>query len=148
MVRLRFLFTLTLLVTADTVKAEIKPHIREIIKEFSYKKGLNPDLVSAIILVESRGRQYVIGRDGEIGLMQLHPKYFIDASFNYIKNIDVGTTYLVSIKNKKGKKDGKKCWVTYYNYGLYSKIKRPCLTSYYRKVMNEFKKSTAIKSSR
>lgn len=96
--------------------------------------GLDPNLVAAIVQVESSGRPYVTGPAGEIGLMQLRPEFHKCATYDILENVRCGVQYLAYVKRKKQKVWGN-AWFVGYNYGPYSKIKGPAKTLYYKKVM-------------
>ena len=134
-----WLIVLAVIFSQNSEAYPLKTQIREIVNRFSIEKGLNPSLVSAIIEVESSWKPFAVGLDGEVGLMQLHPVFFPQAEFDYIKNIDLGTSYLRLVKELKGR-EYPKAWFVFYNYGPYSKLRYPKKTKYYKKVMCVYKR--------
>lgn len=132
---LALLLTIILL-GEDSEGAELKSHIKEFAIETACKEGVDPKIVLAIIKVESAGKTHVIGRAGEIGLMQLKPQFHPEgAQFNYIKNITAGVNYLKRIKNLHR---DKKHYYVYYNIGPYNKkVDKLENTKYYRLINKE-----------
>ncbi len=76
------------------------------------EKGLNPAVVSAIVVVESSGNPLTVSSSGDLGLMQVNARIHSPA-FNFEErnllnpedNIEVGTTILRSMADRHG--DGK-----------------------------------------
>jgi soluble lytic murein transglycosylase-like protein len=64
--------------------------------------GVSPYLTAAIISVESAWRPHVIGSVGEVGLMQLRPKYFGDAEIllDPYRNVKLGVRHLAKLKHQ------------------------------------------------
>ncbi len=91
-----------------------------LISEYSYRFGLEPDLVAAIIWQESGGDKLAYSRSGAVGLMQVMPKDGIAASFMCVNgpcfsnrptikqlenpefNIKYGTKMLSQLVTRKG----------------------------------------------
>lgn len=63
--------------------------------------GLNPNLIAAVIMVESGGNAEASGRSGEHGLMQIMP-YHSCASWDPALNIDCGTQILSRLIERAG----------------------------------------------
>ena len=89
-----------------TKKASVKPNgiyiypksYEEEILRAAKRHNLDPDLVKAVIKVESNFNSGAISRKGAIGIMQLMPDtaddYNVSNPFNPKENIDGGTKYL------------------------------------------------------
>lgn len=124
------LLALTMQVPADINQAVLKA---------STKYGIEPQLVYAIITVESNFNRYAVGAShGEIGLMQLHPKYFPKATFEVSNNIDQGVKYLAYVQKLCQPKYGE-AWFVCYNVGPNRFLKHPTKHLYYRKVYANYR---------
>lgn len=89
-----------------TKKASVKPNgiynypksYEEEILRAAKQHDVDPDLVKAVIKVESNFNSSAISRKGAMGIMQLMPDtaegYSVDNPFNPKENIDGGTKYL------------------------------------------------------
>ena len=116
--------------------------------ELEAKYGIEAELVLAIIQVESNFKVGAVGRShGEVGLMQLHPKYFPMAKFDVKTNIETGVKHLASIRNKCQRKYGK-AWLVCYNIGhnRAAKLNAKQLP-YYKKVMAAYGKEKHFKKT-
>lgn len=104
------------------------------------KYGVDAHLIYAIAKVESQLKPHAVGSShGEIGLMQLRPKYFPDASFDPYKNMEMATRYLVKLKRVCTQKYGD-AWFVCYNVGPNKKLANAKQFKYYKKVYGERKK--------
>ena len=103
--------------------------------------GVEPALLVAIAKVESGYNPKAIGSShGEVGLFQLHPKYFPLASFNPKANMRRAAVHLKKLKracNKYGE-----AWFVCYNVGSNRTLKHPKLHTYYKKVQREYGRLT------
>lgn len=108
--------------------------IRKVATQEALENGLDPELVMAVIEVESRFNPQAVGQShGEIGLMQLRPKYFPTATHDIHENIRIGVEELVRIKKSKWKYAG--CaWFVYYNTGVNRALNSPSEHPYFKKV--------------
>lgn len=98
------------------------------------RQGIDPKLAIAVATVESGLRQSARGAAGEIGIFQLHPRYFDPAiSKNVDDNIRLGVAHLAYWKANCPVKE-KKTWVHCYNAGFRAP-KFPFQIPYYKKVM-------------
>ncbi len=74
------------------------PEIESLISKYSAQYGLNPNLVRAVIRVESDGNTKCVSSKGAMGLMQLMPEelneYGVSNPFNPDENIAAGVKQL------------------------------------------------------
>lgn len=116
-----------------------------LIAMFAQERKLPANLVHAVVLTESSCRVDAVGPYGEIGLMQLRPRYFKPYTkkqlFNPINNIALGTKHLKYMKNNCPHQKNY-TWVVCYNTGVRGSkdIKHPKKHPYYRKVMKKWAK--------
>ncbi|UOD34275.1 lytic transglycosylase domain-containing protein [Deferribacteraceae bacterium V6Fe1] len=86
------------------IRKTSKDEIDKIIDKTAIKYGVDPELVKAVVEVESKYNEFAISRTGAIGLMQVMPVTFFEMGFerpfNYMENIEAGTKYL-SIQLKR-----------------------------------------------
>lgn len=108
-----------------------------IIREVSREFGLDPKIALTIAKIESSLNPKAIGPKKEVGLFQLHPKVYPDASFDIRKNTEQGVKALLYWKTRCPYKDDY-TWVICYNRG-YRKHDNPRNSKYYRKFLREFK---------
>lgn len=108
--------------------------VQRVITEAALVYKLDPKLLAAIVQVESGGNPLATGDShGEVGLMQLHPKYFPTATYDIRINVFLGAEYLAKLQAMKRKKFG--CaWFVAYNVGPNRLLKYPELHSYVKKV--------------
>lgn len=111
----------------------------------SAKYGIDPNLVQAIVQVESSYRLTATGPAGEIGLMQLKPSSFPNASRSVYSNIEAGVRYLASFKAKCTNFYGAEAWFICYNIGPGKDrgFKDPKANPYFRKVISAKKEIIA-----
>ncbi len=84
-----------------------RPELQEWVKALARRYGrdpLWPDLVEVVILVESGGDPDAVGRDGEMGLMQLMPataaELGVTDPFDPEQNVEGGTRYLTFLHER------------------------------------------------
>jgi soluble lytic murein transglycosylase-like protein len=95
--------------------------------------GIEADLLVAIAKVESGFNATAIGKSHkERGLMQLHPRYFPQATFSPYANMRLASKYLVKLKKSCSNRGA--AWYTCYNSGPNRTIRHPQLLSYFKKV--------------
>jgi soluble lytic murein transglycosylase-like protein len=97
------------------------------------KHRVDPALVLAIMKVESNFNPDARGSVGEVGLMQLHPRFHAVYPGEIERNIDTGVAYLARLKTLC-KKDYGDAWFVCYNTGANRRIKAPYQFPYYKKV--------------
>jgi len=112
--------------------------IKSAVNKASNKYNVNPNLIMAIMKVESTFNPLAVGKDGEVGLMQLRPKFHKGVTFGIENNIMMGTRYLMYIKKLK-QMNHNEAWFVYYNRGPFSSLDNPKKTLYYKKVMKALK---------
>lgn len=101
------------------------------------KHGIEPELILAIIKVESNFNQYAVGKTHkERGLMQLRPT-FHKASFNIEENLEEGVAYLQQMKRRCSKKYGEAWWVC-FNHGANKTLDFVKDSNYYQKVRKAY----------
>ncbi len=80
---------------------EKKPTLMEEIHQRSLEKGLEPDLVKAVIQIESGFNPKAISPKGAMGLMQLMPSTAkllgVEDPLDPVQNLEGGTTYLADL---------------------------------------------------
>jgi soluble lytic murein transglycosylase-like protein len=122
-------------IVAALIIASIRAGATElIIERVAPQYGIEPSLVRAIIFVESSNNPNAVGRDGEVGLMQLHPKWHPNVSFDPKENIKLGIKYLAKIRARHGARHTNS-WFVFFNYGPNKKLDNPRETEYYKKVI-------------
>ena len=125
--------------TCSAGASEVSPKILHAVNKAADKYNFDPNLILAIIEVESNFNVKALGKAGEIGLMQLHPRYFSNIPQGIVGNIDMGVKYLAYTRKHCSHKNGIE-FVTCYNRGTKRKLSKPKLTPYYRKVVNAYYK--------
>lgn len=85
--------------------------IGEAVIRNSEKYGLDPELVTAVVIVESNARPWVVSRKGAVGLMQVMPHMVgdLDLAGNLTtieKNIEAGCLILADNIRRLGEDDG------------------------------------------
>jgi hypothetical protein len=82
------------------------PEINEVINQTASRLQIDPQLVDAIIRVESEYHPRALSRKGAMGLMQLVPetaqRFGVQNPFNIKQNIEGGTSYLKHLLNVFG----------------------------------------------
>ncbi len=105
--------------------------------------NLEPKLVQSVIQVESGWNNNVVGKAGELGLLQVLPQYS-NLSIKDLKdpksNIKEGIKKLAEAKKYCNHQDNN-TWLICYNRGIMggAKVKFPYKDNYYLKVMKELK---------
>lgn len=119
----------TTVLCVPATASEVVTEVRTIAAE----EGIDPDLLVAIIKVESNFNVNAVGSVGEEGLMQLKPKYH-SAGFNVRKNVTTGARYLLWLKERPECKSRGKAWFTCYQTGPNKKLKDAETYYYYLRV--------------
>lgn len=114
------------------------PVIKKAVSEAAAFYKIDPKLVLAVIQVESSFNPRARGDVGEVGLMQLHPRFFPDADFDIHRNIWQGTEFLAYVReNCPQKRD--LTWINCYNVGFKYRFLHPKKFNYYQKVMKAYR---------
>ena len=121
------------MILSSLLLAQLAIYQHAIILETKY--GIEAELTLAIIQTESGFNPKAIGTAGEVGLMQLHPKYHQNIKFSRKANMEQGVAYLASLKAKCFPKL-KSAWFVCYNTGVRKAkaLDKPFQFSYYKKV--------------
>lgn len=127
---------------ASTSNAQIQKtergYITKMASLMADKYKINRKIVLSIIQVESSGRPMATGSAGEIGLMQLHPRWFPTASYNIRDNIEMGVKHLAFWKKYCPNKVDMS-WVICYNIGR-RKANNYKTHPYYKKFIRELRR--------
>jgi hypothetical protein len=135
-------FTLGFFLAGACTAASGAPvNIKDTVQKVAAKYNIDPNVVLAIIEIESSFNPKATGSIGEIGLMQLHPKYFPNAKYEIEANIEVGVQHLLYWKKRCPTKKNK-TYVNCYNRG-YRPVVNPKTTPYYRKFIRAYHKHSA-----
>jgi len=74
----------------------------DIIIEYSNKFSIDPDMVAAVMTIESKGNPDALSHAGAIGLLQIMPIYHSCASWNPRENVACGTQILSYYQTRAG----------------------------------------------
>lgn len=99
--------------------------------------NIDPNLILAVIEVESSFNPNATGKAGEVGLMQLHPTYVTTAVYDVRRNIFAGTAHL-ALMRKGCKHQNDLTWLNCYNKGFAPVLKNPKAFPYYKKVLKAY----------
>lgn len=124
-----------------TAYSNSREQIIDTITEVASEHGIDPNLALAVVEVESGFKVDAVGPKREIGLMQLHPKYFPGAQFDVETNVRFGIKHLVFWKRNCPTKE-KKQFVICYNRG-WVPSRNPMTNQYYLKVMRAYERRTS-----
>jgi soluble lytic murein transglycosylase-like protein len=110
---------------------------------------LDPKLVYSVIQVESSWNANAVGNHGEVGLMQVVPKYVPiprEKLFDPRQNVHYGIRALASAKARCKHKE-RNTFLLCFNRGIVggSRVENPYEDAYYKKVMVEYKRRYADK---
>jgi soluble lytic murein transglycosylase-like protein len=88
---------------------EANPHLEPVIRQHADQQGIRPDLVRAVIQVESNFNPRAVSPKGAMGLMQLMPataaEFGVTDPFNPIENIRAGVRYLRQLLDRYDKNE-------------------------------------------
>jgi S1-C subfamily serine protease len=121
------------LAETETVALSLRDQIRIVAKQKAIKYNVDHRVILAIIETESSFNPNAIGRDGELGLMQVRPEFHACADIEIVKNIECGTKFLHQLRERFEPEFGD-AWVVFYNWGPNSGLRYPHKTEYYRRV--------------
>lgn len=111
---------------------QTRQEIASAVNRYAYVYDVDARLVFAVIAVESRFNPRAKGSVGEVGLMQLNPRYF-SVSFDIDKNVEIGVKYISLLQRSSVYTDYK--WLEHYNRGLYANATQ---FKYTKKVLKYF----------
>lgn len=123
--------------TSTVAQAALNPNIFEAVNEAAEHYNLDPKLILAVIQVESKFNPNAVGTLGEVGLMQLHPKFFPDADMDIYRNVFTGVEHLAYVRDSCPQKRDL-TWINCYNIGTNRRLIHPKEFSYYKKVMRAY----------
>ncbi len=113
--------------------------IKLVVYREAKKHKIDPDLVLAIMEVESGFNKNARGKLGEIGLLQLRPEFHDVRAGDTDHNIAVGVRYLAYCRNACLRRYGSAFFVC-FNRGPYSApVENPKATKYYKRVITIYK---------
>lgn len=129
----------------------MNPYIISLIMTYSQMYGVDPQIVFAVIGVESSFRANAISHTGDYGLMQLNKKVYYNYSVEQLldpeTNIKLGIKHLALAK-QASKHKGEFSWLTFYNCGYKSNdFKYPNLHPYVKKIKKKMKEFEQVKYS-
>lgn len=108
--------------------------------EAARHQQIDPVLVFALIKIESNWKLGAVGLQGELGLMQIHPKWHSGATTSTRINLAIGSRYLKSALLECGPLvfDGLRC----YNGGISKRTinKKRRASGYAKKVEKEYQR--------
>ena len=89
---------------ATPLVARTNPHFEPLIRQHASQRGIRPELVRAVIQVESAFNPRAVSPKGAMGLMQLMPdtakRFGVIDPFNPAENIRAGVSYLRQLLDK------------------------------------------------
>lgn len=108
-------------------------------QDMETKYGIDAALTLAIVKTESNFNIKATGKAGEIGLMQLHPRYHKSPKYDVKSNMEQGVAYLAKLKSKCYPAL-KEAWPICYNMGVRKALAldEPKQFSYYKKVRKNY----------
>lgn len=111
--------------------------------------GIEQELILAIIETESTFNPLAKGGAGEVGLMQLHPRYHKNISYVIEANMQQGVAYLAKLKTQCYPRL-KDAWFLCYNLGKRKALAldKPREFAYYKKVRKHYAKAEKSLQSR
>jgi len=114
-----------------------KADVKKVIVEEAVALGFDPALALAVAEIESSFNPKAVGSQGEIGLFQLHPRYFKNAPVEPRANARLGIKHLLYWEKRCSYKSNKK-FVLCYNRGM-APVVSPKTAPYYKKVMRSYR---------
>jgi soluble lytic murein transglycosylase-like protein len=92
--------------TTREVRADEIEAYRELIEQHASRHQIRPELVRAVIQVESAFNRWATSNKGAMGLMQLMPataaEFGVDNAYNPVENIRAGVAYLRQLLDRFG----------------------------------------------
>ena len=99
---MKWLLSLMLLILPGIARAEITPSIAErCVQHYAMQYRVPPELIAALIDVESRWNPHAVSNKGAMGLMQLMPatarRFGAFQPFDVEQNVAAGTRYVTTL---------------------------------------------------
>ena len=125
------------------------PFYESLIRQHANRQGIRPDLVRAVIQVESAFNPQAVSPKGAMGLMQLMPatakQFGVADPFNPAENIRAGTTYLRQLLDKYN--DNEQLALAAYNAGPGAVAKYGSKVPPYKETQRYVEKITNLRSA-
>ena len=117
------------------LSCDAAPMVRAIALDYK----LDPDLVIAIMEVESECNEERVGKLGERGLFQLRPEFHSHAAGPRDRHVTIAIRYLDYVRARCAPAYGD-AWFICFNQGPFKKpsTAEPTKTTYYKKVMEKY----------
>lgn len=110
-------------------------YLEEVAEDAAVRHGIRPEIVKAIITVESSWNPDAVGALGEVGLLQMRPEFHPAViQSGPEEQIELGVRYLAYVKGHCIGDYGH-AWFVCFNAGPFHRYKAPTKTPYYNKVM-------------
>ncbi|EKD81539.1 MAG: hypothetical protein ACD_39C01763G0002, partial [uncultured bacterium] len=91
---------------ADTIANNLKSDVETLINKYSKEHNLSPQLVQQLIAVASGNDPQAVGKQGNLGLMQIKPEIFSELGgqnpLDPEQNIKAGTRHLADMLQRNG----------------------------------------------
>ena len=133
--------------SADQIGGRSSPHYEPLIRQHARQQGLRPDLVRAVIQVESAFNPRAVSPKGAMGLMQLMPatarRFGVIDPFNPAENIRAGVSYLRQLLERYDQDE--QLALAAYNAGPAAVDKYGSSIPPYKETQNYVRKITGIR---
>jgi len=134
---------------ATPLIARTNPHFEPLIRQHASQRGIRPELVRAVIQVESAFNPRAVSPKGAMGLMQLMPdtakRFGVIDPFNPAENIRAGVSYLRQLLDKYDHDE--QLALAAYNAGPGAVDKYGAKVPPYRETQNYVLKITGIRGN-
>lgn len=133
----------------SALSSRSNPFYESLIRQHASRQGIRPDLVRAVIQVESAFNPQAVSPKGAMGLMQLMPatakQFGVVDPFNPAENIRAGVTYLRQLLDKYN--DNEQLALAAYNAGPGAVDKYGSKVPPYRETQNYVQKIADIRGA-
>jgi soluble lytic murein transglycosylase-like protein len=134
---------------APSLSTRSNPVFEPLIRQHAFQQGVQPDLVRAVIQVESAFNPRAVSPKGAMGLMQLMPAtaalFGVRDPFNPAENIRAGVTYLRQLLDRYD--DNEQLALAAYNAGPSAVDKYGSTIPPYRETRNYVHRITGIRGN-